>query len=118
MSSPVPPVASVAPRPADPVPVSEAPLGKFAERMAELQQADEKQEILPHMVKTLMRDLEVGQLTVNRLVKAASTGAEFSNAELLALQATMYRYNLEIDLLSKMVQSLVQGLRDLLKMQV
>lgn len=118
MSSPIAPVASI-PRPhADPIAVSESVRGKFAERLEELERTEAKEELGPPMLKKLMRQMEVSQASLDGLVSAASSGKNFSNAELLGLQAAMYRYSIEIDLLSKVIQGLVQCLRDLLKMQV
>ena len=45
-------------------------------------------------------------------------GRDFSNAQLIALQLAVNRYSLEMDLVSKIVQQAVQGLRDVLRTQV
>ena len=108
MSSPVGPVTSAPPV----VQVPQKPAaveGKFAQRLAELQQTP---------VVHFLKDMEAGQASLDALVKAATSGKHFSNVELLALQASMYQYTLTIDLVSKVVQQAVSGLKDLLKMQV
>jgi hypothetical protein len=63
------------------------------------------------------RDVEQRGPTLDAMVKQAMKG-NLSNGELLALQVAANRYSLEVDLLSKIVQQAVQGLRDLLKTQV
>lgn len=121
MSSPVSAVTSV-PLPvlpeSLPEPVSAAEPGKFARRLRELQEADDVKVDGLRPVVTYLRELEVGQASLDGLVAAAMTGKKFSNAELLGLQAAMYQYTIQIDLLSKVIQALSQGLKDLLKMQV
>jgi type III secretion system YscI/HrpB-like protein len=118
MSSPVGPVT---PSP----PVYEAPNpepieGKFAQRLRALEQSQAAALPPPALVavKHFFEDMESGQASLDALVNAATSGKKFSNAELLGLQAAMSRYTLEIDLVSKIVQQAVAGLKDLLKMQV
>lgn len=62
--------------------------------------------------------MEKREVSLDLMVKEATSGRRFSNAELLALQATMHRYSIELELLSKLVQTAVQGLKDLLHTQV
>ena len=62
--------------------------------------------------------MEKREASLDLMVKAARSGRSFSNAELLALQATLHRYSLELELLSKLVQTAVQGLKELLHTQV
>lgn len=62
--------------------------------------------------------MEQREASLELLVREATSGRSFSNAELLALQATMHRYSLELELVSKVVQTAVQGLKDLLHTQV
>ena len=64
-----------------------------------------------------VRDVEKTGPTLDGLVKRAMEG-NMSNGELLALQITANRYSLEVDLLSKIVQQAVQGLKDVLRTQV
>ncbi|MCE9671718.1 ATP-dependent helicase HrpB [Myxococcus stipitatus] len=71
-----------------------------------------------HMVTQVARDLEQGQRVLDRIIASASSGASFSNAELLSLQASMYRYTQELDLVSRVVEKGTSGLKDVLKTQV
>ena len=73
---------------------------------------------VPRVLSGMMGQLEKEGARVDRLIAAATAGRSVSNVELLALQASMYRYNQEIELLSKVVQQAVDGLKQLLKMQV
>jgi hypothetical protein len=66
----------------------------------------------------VMRHADKGYDRTEMVIKQVLMGRPLSNAELLAMQAMVQRYSFEIDLLSKIVQSLVSGLKDLLKTQV
>ncbi|MFP2926426.1 ATP-dependent helicase HrpB [Pyxidicoccus sp. 3LG] len=71
-----------------------------------------------HPVTQVVRSLEQGQRDLDRIIQAASSGKPFSNAELLSLQASMYRYTQELDLVSKVVEKATTGLKDVVKTQV
>jgi hypothetical protein len=69
-------------------------------------------------VSNVVRALEQGQLDMDRIIREASSGKPFSNAELLSLQASMYRYTQELDLVSRVVEKATTGLKDVVKTQV
>jgi hypothetical protein len=66
----------------------------------------------------LLEDIEKGEGVMNKLIKSASSGKSFSNAELIALQAGMYKYTQELELTGKVVEKATSGLKDTLKTQV
>jgi transcription termination factor NusB len=66
----------------------------------------------------LMDGVEKGQASLDKLIGSAMQGKKFSNAELLSLQASMYKYSQEMDLTSKIVEKTTTGLKDTLKTQV
>jgi hypothetical protein len=70
------------------------------------------------LVEQVVGGLERGQLQLDRLIEAGASGRRFSNAELLSLQASMYKYTLELDLTGKVVEKATSSLRDVLKTQV
>jgi hypothetical protein len=70
------------------------------------------------MVSRVVSELEQGQLRLDKLIDAGVSGKQFSNAELLSLQASMYKYTLELDLTSKVVEKATSGLKDVAKTQV
>jgi hypothetical protein len=70
------------------------------------------------MLSHVVGELEKGQLNMEKLIKAGASGKEFTNAELLSLQAGMYKYTQELDLTSKVVEKATSGLKDTLKTQV
>jgi hypothetical protein len=69
-------------------------------------------------VSHVVRALEQGQRDLDRIIQEASSGKPFSNAELLSLQASMYRYTQELDLVSRVVEKATTGLKDVVKTQV
>jgi hypothetical protein len=71
-----------------------------------------------NLVSHVVRELETGHLRLEKLIKASAAGKRFSNAELLSLQASMYKYTLELDLTSKVVEKATSGLKDVVKTQV
>jgi len=71
-----------------------------------------------NLVSHVVSELEQGQLRLDKLIEAGTSGKQFSNAELLSLQASMYKYTLELDLTSKVVEKATSGLKDVVKTQV
>jgi hypothetical protein len=71
-----------------------------------------------NLVSHVVHELEAGHLRLEKLIQASASGKRFSNAELLSLQASMYKYTLELDLTSKVVEKATSGLKDVVKTQV
>ena len=71
-----------------------------------------------NMVSTVVTSLEKGQLNLEKLINSGMSGKNFSNGELLSLQASMYKYTQELDLTSKVVEKATSGLKDVVKTQV
>lgn len=71
-----------------------------------------------NLVNHVVRELEQGQVRLDALIEAGVTGKQFSNAELLSLQASMYKYTMELDLTSKVVEKATNGIKDVVKTQV
>jgi hypothetical protein len=71
-----------------------------------------------NMVSHVVNELEVGHQRLEKLIQASASGKKFSNAELLSLQASMYKYTLELDLTSKVVEKATSGIKDVVKTQV
>jgi hypothetical protein len=66
----------------------------------------------------LFSNIEKGQVQLDKLISGGLSGKNFSNTELLALQAGMYKYSQELELTSKVVEKATSGLKDTLKTQV
>jgi len=71
------------------------------------------------MLSSMMQNLEKGQAHIDKLINGGiSNGKAMSNQELLSMQAGMYKYTQELDLVSKVVEKATSGLKDTLKTQV
>jgi hypothetical protein len=71
------------------------------------------------MMSSMMANLEKGQAHIDKLINGGiANGKSMSNQELLAMQAGMYKYTQELDLVSKVVEKATSGLKDTLKTQV
>jgi hypothetical protein len=66
----------------------------------------------------ILSDIEKGQGLMDKLINGGLSGKSFSNSELLALQAGMYKYTQELELTGKVVEKATTGLKDTLKTQV
>jgi hypothetical protein len=66
----------------------------------------------------LLAEIEKGQAVVDKLIKGGVTGKNFSHSQMLALQASVYRYTQELELTGKVVEKATTGLKDTLKTQV
>jgi hypothetical protein len=71
-----------------------------------------------NMVSNVVTSLEKGQMNLEKLINSGMGGKNFSNSELLSLQASMYKYTQELDLTSKVVEKATSGLKDVVKTQV
>jgi len=71
-----------------------------------------------NVVVKMMGDLEKGQGVMDKLIHMGLSGRQFSNSELIALQAGMYKYTQELELTGKVVEKATSGLKDTLKTQV
>lgn len=70
------------------------------------------------MVMGMVSNMEKGQASIDKLINSSLNGKQFSNSELLGLQAGMYKYTQELELTGKVVEKATSGLKDTLKTQV
>lgn len=70
------------------------------------------------MLSGLMTNMEKGQASLDKLIEGSLNGKQFSNSEMIGLQAGMYKYSQELDLTSKVVEKMSSGLKDTLKTNV
>jgi hypothetical protein len=89
-----------------------------AEPVRQVESVSKAEKPTMDMVSHVVRELEQGQLRLDRLIGAGTSGKHFSNGELLSLQASMYKYTMELDLTSKVVEKATSGLKDIVKTQV
>ncbi|ATB27863.1 ATP-dependent helicase HrpB [Melittangium boletus] len=71
----------------------------------------------PHVVRALDRVGEA-QKRLDHILELAESGRSFSPAELLALQAHVYRASQELDLAGKVIEKATGGVKQVLQTQV
>ncbi len=88
-----------------------------AKGMDPVQQKDKVQKD-SSMLMGMFGNMEKGQANLDKLISGGLSGKTFSNAELLSLQAGMYKYTQELELTGQVVEKATGGLKDTLKTQV
>ncbi len=63
------------------------------------------------MIRHAGRSIARGERMVNRAIRAARSGKVFSQEELIALQAGVYRYTQELELAAKLVDKSTQAVK-------
>jgi hypothetical protein len=69
------------------------------------------------VVEGLGREIERGERVMHQALQGARAGRDFSAAELIALQAGVYRYSEAVDLASKLVDRTTSGVKTVLQGQ-
>jgi hypothetical protein len=101
---------------AEPTPLAHArPSGRFAEalRATEASETGGARDAL----RDAARGLAEGERHVDRVMRAARSGRTFSQEELLAVQAGVYRYTQELELASKLVDKATTAVKTTLQSQ-
>jgi hypothetical protein len=70
------------------------------------------------LLQGMVENMEKGQVSIDKLIQGGLNGKNFSNTEMLAMQAGMYKYTQELELTGKVVEKATSGLKDTLKTQV
>ncbi|MEW5853937.1 MAG: ATP-dependent helicase HrpB [Myxococcota bacterium] len=69
-------------------------------------------------VRRLMSGVMDGQNALDKIIAKASSGKQFSNQELLAMQAGVYKFSQELELTSKVVEKATSGVKQTMQTQV
>ena len=69
-------------------------------------------------LRDLARSISSGERAVDRVIAQAAVGRDFSAPELIAIQARVYRYTQELELVSKLVDKACAGVKQTLQTQV
>jgi hypothetical protein len=70
------------------------------------------------VVARVLTDVATGQREMDRIIHMAKGGRTFSSAELLGMQARIYRLSQELDLASKLVEKATGGVKQAMSTQV
>lgn len=69
-------------------------------------------------VKRVLSNVMDGQNALDQIISKASSGKQFSNQELLAMQAGVYKFSQELELTSKVVEKATSGVKQTMQTQV
>ena len=73
---------------------------------------------IPERLRELAHSISSGERAVDRVITQAAVGHDFSAPELIAIQARVYRYAQELELVSKLVDKACSGVKQTLQTQV
>ena len=85
-----------------------------ATELAEVPQSPSAIEASPsfaHVLRGLGRELDSGETTVRSAIESMRAGADLGPAQLIALQAGVYRYSEAVDLASRLVDRATSGVK-------
>jgi len=69
-------------------------------------------------VMKVLSNVMDGQNALDSIIAKASSGKQFSNQELLAMQAGVYKFSQELELTSKVVEKATSGVKQTMQTQV
>ena len=69
-------------------------------------------------LKNLLNHVVEGQNKLDDIIKMATSGKQYGNQELLAIQAAVYKFSQELDLTGKVVEKATSGVKQTMQTQV
>jgi hypothetical protein len=69
-------------------------------------------------LKSLLNQVVDGQNKLDQIIKLATSGKTYGNQELLAIQASVYKFSQELELTSKVVEKATSGVKQTMQTQV
>lgn len=69
-------------------------------------------------LKKLLGEVVEGQNKLDDIIKMATSGKTYGNQELLAIQASVYKFSQELELTSKVVEKATSGIKQTMQTQV
>lgn len=69
-------------------------------------------------IKSLLNQVVQGQNKLDDIIKMATSGKTYGNQELLAIQASVYKFSQELELTSKVVEKATSGVKQTMQTQV
>lgn len=110
--------AATLPTPATVSPAAPVRPGRAFREVLEQTRAVETAPAIPERLRELARSITSGERAVDRVIAQAAAGKDFSTPELIAIQARVYRYTQELELVSKLVDKACAGVKQTLQTQV
>lgn len=69
---------------------------------------------IPESLQEFLKSVEREGTVLDQTIKDAIKGKEFSLQELIAIQVGVYRYNQDIDLISKLIEKTTSGIKQII----
>jgi hypothetical protein len=69
-------------------------------------------------LKAMLNQVVDGQNKLDQIIKMATSGKVYGNQELLAIQASVYKFSQELELTSKVVEKATSGVKQTMQTQV
>ena len=69
-------------------------------------------------LKAVLNQVVEGQNKLDQIIKMATSGKTYGNQELLAIQASVYKFSQELELTSKVVEKATSGVKQTMQTQV
>jgi hypothetical protein len=69
-------------------------------------------------LKSILNQVVEGQNKLDQIIKMATSGKTYSNQDLLAIQASVYKFSQELDMTSKVVEKATSGVKQTMQTQV
>lgn len=69
-------------------------------------------------LKSVLNQVVDGQNKLDQIIKMATSGKTYGNQELLAIQASVYKFSQELELTSKVVEKATSGVKQTMQTQV
>lgn len=69
-------------------------------------------------LKKMLNQMVDGQNKLDDIIKMATSGKKYGQQELLAIQASVYKFSQELDLTSKVVEKATSGIKQTMQTQV
>ena len=68
--------------------------------------------------RNLLNQVADGQNKLDEIIKMATSGKQFGNQQLLAVQAAVYKFSQELEMTSKVVEKATSGVKQTMQTQV
>jgi hypothetical protein len=101
-----------------PAPSGKASGGRFDEAMAKAAGPPPAKPQEMGVVGRMFVGVAQGQREMDKIIRMAAGGRTFSSAQLIGLQARIYRLSQELDLASKLVEKATSGVKQAMSTQV
>jgi hypothetical protein len=69
-------------------------------------------------LKAMLNQVVEGQGKLDQIIKMATSGKTYGNQELLAIQASVYKFSQELEMTSKVVEKATSGVKQTMQTQV